>query len=249
MTNYKQFIEQLRSGWTNFSYLSLPGINLANEELSKINLIGSNLRGADLRGANLHGAKLSQSNLEGANLSNVNLSGADLEGATLINANLEGANLSRAILRGANLSNANLRWADLRGSILMLSYLKGANLTRVTADNATVGYYLVPPEKGEYTAYKACSKFIVELLIPETAKRSSATTRKCRAEEALVLGIYHKDRTVATVTEVRSKYDSSFKYHVGETVKVENFDTDRWIECSSGIHHFLTFEEAVNWRY
>lgn len=35
------------------------------------------------------------------------------------------------------------------------------------------------------------------------------------------------------------------KHKVGETVAVDNFEEDRWIECAPGIHFFLTAEEAA----
>ena len=44
--------------------------------------------------------------------------------------------------------------------------------------------------------------------------------------------------------EAKSNYDNSFVYKVGETVEVKDFDENRWNECSTGIHHFITREEA-----
>ena len=86
----------------------------------------------------------------------------------------------------------------------------------------------------------------MELEIPEDAKRVSATTRKCRCNKAKVLRILNRDRTVADITEVRSDYDSSFVYKVGEIVSVDNFNEYRWDEYSTGIHFFINFQEAVN---
>jgi len=48
-------------------------------------------------------------------------------------------------------------------------------------------------------------------------------------------------------TDGFSTYDNSFKYQVGEIVEVENFDEDRWKECSSGIHFFITKQEAIDY--
>ena len=45
--------------------------------------------------------------------------------------------------------------------------------------------------------------------------------------------------------EGRSKHDYTFVYRVGETVEPrEPFDPNRWNECASGIHFFITREEA-----
>ncbi len=81
----------------------------------------------------------------------------------------------------------------------------------------------------------------------EDLKRLSATTRKCRCDKARVLRIFNTDRTVADVTEVKSSYDNNFIYKVGEVVSVDNFDENRWNECSTGIHFFINFQEAVDY--
>ena len=86
----------------------------------------------------------------------------------------------------------------------------------------------------------------MELLITEDAKRSSATTRKCRASKAKVISITNVEST-ETFEQAASQHDRRFVYKVGETVEVENFDTDRWNECSTGIHFFITRQEAMNY--
>lgn len=119
-----------------------------------------------------------------------------------------------------------------------------------------VNYYQACPESGSYVGYKkAFAKakngktldVIVKLEIPADAKRSSAMSRKCRASKAKVLeikSIISKKR----FTTAFSSHDNGFKYKVGETVEpTEPFDTNRWHECTSGIHHFITREEAIRY--
>lgn len=140
--------------------------------------------------------------------------------------NGERANLIGANLRGANLSGANLSWANLSGAVCPICC----------------------PEKGEFTGFKkARDGYIVELRITETAKRSSATGRKCRCSEAVVVNITDLDGKEVEEKTVYSKHDPGFTYTVGETVSVDNFDENRWKECSTGIHFFITREEAVNY--
>ena len=86
----------------------------------------------------------------------------------------------------------------------------------------------------------------MELEIPADALRSSATSRKCRASKAKVISISDVDGNTAGES-VQSNFDSNFVYTVGETVEVQNFDTDRWNECAPGIHHFITRDEAVKY--
>ena len=139
----------------------------------------------------------------------------------------------------ADLSRANLRWANLSGADLSGADLCGAK-------NVPFIPYSCP-DFGMFIGYKKARGYIVELEIPEDAKRLSATTRKCRCNKAKVLRILNTDRTIADITEVKSSYDNSFIYKVGEVVSVDNFDEDRWNECSTGIHFFINFQEAVSY--
>lgn len=207
---------------------------MTQEELNKIlekhkHWLKEDCEGWESMRANLIDANLSGADLRDANLRGADLSGADLRHANLRDANLSGADLSVADLSGADLIDANLRDADLRG-----------------ANNIPFIPYSCP-DFGTFIGYKKASGYIVELEIPEDAKRVSATSRKCRCDKAKVLRILHYDRTVADVTEVASSRDSSFIYKVGEMVSVDNFDEDRWNECSTGIHFFINFQEAVNY--
>ena len=158
------------------------------------------------------------------------------------------ADLFRADLRGADLSGADLRGADLRGADLSGADLRGAkNVNEVNWDHVTAFYAICCPESGAFIGWKKCGKYIVKLRITEDAMRASATTRKCRCSKAEVLAIENMDGTPSEETEVASSYDKSFVYRISETVEVKDFDTDRWKECSTGIHFFITRDEAVRY--
>lgn len=116
-----------------------------------------------------------------------------------------------------------------------------------------MGYYNTCPETGSYIAYKYAlvydrnkhiKEVIVKLQILENAKRSSAGGRKCRASAAKVLSISSIDYKTY-YKKAFSTWRNDFIYEVGKTVKVADFDENRWEECSTGIHHFLTRKEAV----
>ena len=213
--------------------------NLSNADLRGANLRGANLSNADLRCANLRNADLFGANLRGANLFGANLRNADLR-----DADLRCANLSNADLRGANLSNAYLFGANLRGANLSNADLCGASIDQMMWNIYTVFYPLQCPESGSYIGYKKASGLVVELEIPADARRSSATSRKCRASKAKVLSITDINGNPAG-GQVKSNYDPNFVYAIGETVEVTDFDDNRWNECSTGIHHFITRAEAV----
>ena len=193
--------------------------------------------------------ELNHTDLSYANLSYANLSYANLHDAYLSYANLHGVNLSDANLHGANLSDANLSDADLRYADLSGANLRYANLRYANLHGAEEVPYIpmVCPEEGDFIGWKRAGDKIVKLRIPEDALRSSATTRKCRCNKAEVVEIYNIDGTIVDERIVNSSYDSSFTYEVGKTVEVQDFDTNRWEECTRGIHFFINRQEAINY--
>ena len=179
--------------------------------------IGDGGQRADLRGAYL----------QDANLQRADLRGADLRGADLRGADLRGADLQDANLRGSDLRGADLRGADLRGAYLRGSDLRGANLP----------HFQICPETGSFDAWKRVTNTaggtVIKIRIPAKAKRTSSLTgRKCRAEFVKVLK-----------GNGNGKYDGTV-YTEGETVKADSFDPDIRVECTHGIHFYMTKKEA-----
>ena len=226
------------------SCANLSNADLFGADLRCANLSDADLRDADLRCANLSNADLFGANLRGANLSDANLRNADLRCANLRNADLRNADLCRADLSNADLSGADLRCANLRNADLSNADLRRASIDQMMWNIYTVFYPLQCPESGSYIGYKKASGLVVELEIPADARRSSATSRKCRASKAKVLSITDINGNPAG-GQVKSNYDPNFVYAIGETVEVTDFDDNRWNECSTGIHHFITRAEAV----
>ena len=193
----------------------------------RANLFGANLSRADLSGANLFEANLSRANLSGANLSGANLFEANLFEANLFRANLSGADLFEANLSGANLSGAN--------------YIEKAK---------NLFYPIACPEIGAFVGWKKARvktsghECIVKLEITEDAVRSSAAGRKCRCSKATVLEIQDLEGNVLEQAAVSDR-DCNFSYIPGTVVSVLDFDENRWNECSTGIHFYITREEAV----
>ena len=229
--NHQHWLNEDCDGWNNMR------ANLSDEHLD-----GLNLDGASLDGASLDGASLVRASLDGASLVRASLNGASLDGASLVGASLYGASLDGASLDGASLVGASLYRASLDGASL-----DGASLDGVKINECTSFYDLQCPEEGDFIAFKKASGLIVKLRIPAEARRSSATSRKCRAEFADVLEILNTDKTKADVTEVASNYNCEVIYEVGERVTADSWDDNRWNECSHGIHFFMTFAEAVRY--
>ena len=193
------------------------------------NTIKDTVEAAVAARANLGGANLGDADLRGANLRGANLRGADLGGA-----NLRGADLRGADLGGAYLGGADLGGADLRGAKNM-PYIPLA----CPSDGAFIGWKKV---QHEYTGHY----YIIKLEIPADAKRSSATTSKCRCDKAKVLEIFplSKEPQLDTVVNYNN---ATTTYKVGEMVYPDSFDDNRWDECSHGIHFFINRQDAINY--
>ena len=219
-------------------------------------LYGADLSHADLSHAELHGADLSDADLRGADLSDADLRGADLSDADLRGADLSGADLHDANLRYANLRYANLRYANLNCACLHGADLSGADLRDANHVQLSIAKTSILPDECDIIGWKKAyvddtmppKPVIVKLLIPADAQRSNATGRKCRASKARVLDLQDKQgNSLPPDTTAHSGYDTDFTYKKGETIHVEDFDTNRWNECAPGIHFFITRIEAAEY--
>ena len=170
---------------------------------------------------------------------------ADLHGANLSDANLSYADLSYADLHGTDLSGVDLRHADL----------SHADLSDANHVQLSIAKTSILPDEGDIIGWKKAwtdtmppKSVIVKLLIPADAQRSNATGRKCRASTARVLDLQDKQgNSLPSDTTAYSEHDTDFTYKKGETVHVEDFDTNRWNECAPGIHFFITRIEAAEY--
>ena len=221
----------------------------------------ADLRYADLRGANLHGACLYDVDLRDAylgyaDLHGAYLGGANLHGADLGHADLSDANLSDADLSHADLSHADLSGADLSGADLRYADLSHADLSDANHVQLSIAKTSILPDEGDIIGWKKAwtddtmppKSVIVKLLIPADAQRSNATGRKCRASKARVLDLQDKQgNSLPSDTTAYSGHDTDFTYKKGETIHVEDFDTNRWKECVPGIHFFITRIEAAEY--
>jgi hypothetical protein len=100
--------------------------------------------------------------------------------------------------------------------------------------------------EGNVIGWKKCrAGKIVRLLIPTDARRSSAFSRKCRAEFVRVLDVFDGDKP--STEPAISSYSQATVYEVGKIVRCDQWDEDFANECSGGIHFFITRLEAENY--
>ena len=267
--NHQHYLNKDIDGWesmkADLSDKNLSGLDLRNANLIEADLSNASLSNSNLRNANLNNANLREANLYGANLSYVDLrdadlrkadlrdadlNNADLRDADLNNACLRYANLRKTALRNVDLSETDMYEADLKEANLFGSDLKNTNIVcAVINEDTKIDYPITCPETGSFIGYKkAVSGKIVKLQICEDAKRSSATTKKCRCSKALVLAIENIDESDSGLQGIASIYDPSFIYRVGEIAEVFDFDDNRWDECAPGIHFFMDRQDAVEYE-
>ena len=138
---------------------------------------------------------------------------------------LEKAVNTGADLTGANLTGAYLTDADLR---------KIQSITRIC------------PEDGSFIGYKKASNCVVKLEIPAEAKRHNYIGgRKCRCEFAKVIEI--RNSKGHKIKEAIGDWSNKAVYRTGEMVYPDSYDPNPLVECSNGIHFFVSHQEAKDW--
>lgn len=152
--------------------------------------------------------------------------------------------LLEAIKSSAYLSGADLSEADLSGADLSGAYLRGADLSE--AKNLPYIPFACPSD-GAFIGWKKVDGKLVKLLIPEDARRCSATSQKCRCDKAQVLAITDTDGNNPIDEVLNTSQDADLLYKVGETVYPDEFTDNRWDECSHGIHFFINKQDAINY--
>ncbi|WP_256183603.1 pentapeptide repeat-containing protein [Extibacter muris] len=203
------------------------------------------LENMDLSGWDLHNINFNKSDIRNVNLDKANMSYLKADNALFGGSTFRGTNLSGAYLHSADLRGCDLTGADIRGADLFASALERADLTDIRTDRDTKHYHLYCPEKGPFIGWKVCfGRRIVQLLVPEDARRISGTTNEVKCDKAKVLTIKSVDYR-ESYKEAHSYVDEDFVYRTGEMVYADNFNPDRFLDSAGGIHIWLTREEAI----
>lgn len=242
--------------------ISVDEQSIETEETSQADFRGCDIYGADFEQADLRFAIFDGAALLNPNFHLANLQNASFEHSSLYHAKFEGAELWHTNFGGSKLTNSDFTHSYLCGAIFGDALLdnvcfKNASLDGVREFNLAINAPFIPmacPDEGSFIGWKiahtANGSCIIKLLIPETAKRSSAGGRKCRCDIAKVLDIQDlSGKSLPKNTIAFSNMYPDFAYRVGKTVRPANgnFDENRWDECSYGIHFFINRQEAVEY--
>lgn len=255
---------------TNLQGMSFTNVNLSGANFESANLYLTKFHNVTLNNANMSKALMAFAYFNKCRLRKVDFSYALLPRVTFMDhCDISYADFSHTELNYSYFANTNCLKTkftysslcyihfydcDLIGTDFDHSCLKDLSLESTTLKDA-INIPYIPmacPETGGFIGWKTCNsdygRVIVKLYIPENARRSSGTGRKCRADMAEVLEIQALDGTPLNNVIARSFQNYSFYYIKGTVVTpAKDFCEDRYEECSSGIHFFLNREEAVNY--
>jgi hypothetical protein len=145
-------------------------------------------------------------------LINADFSRHDLSGIVLNSENLEGVNFSNCCLYGTSLERTFLHGADFTGAKIDFASFDHAcvQVTKGLNDRP-----MACPADGEFVAWKKVigitddghwKSTLIKLLVPSGAKRSSATSNKCRCSKAKVLEI----KEIYTENNIRSIINNNY---------------------------------------
>nr|DAT41168.1 MAG TPA: pentapeptide repeat protein [Caudoviricetes sp.] len=230
--------------------------DFANMDLRGVDFKGQNLTGTNFKGADLEGACFIDTVLVSANFEGANLKKADFSCVNAWSANFNETNCKDTVFLSANLTEASFEGADLDGASFAQANLTDANLQDtniVTAEfDNTVGIYPVCPEEGEFTGWtigedEDCNKYLVKIILPWFALRSSGTTRKCRTNILYTVSITPigeslEDGECPDSMKIKHR-DTELCLH--KPSFDDNFETDRFKTSSTDLYFWISKEEAL----
>lgn len=247
--------------------------NLINVYFDKVDLSLADFSNSYISDAKFSNSNFFYSNFSFTHIKKIVIEKCNFSYSTFMEAEFQNSNITDTIFSSCNFNqlifymscfkNSTISKTNMADSSLIESvfYKTSINYTNfsgskinntefscINYDETTAFFAQSCPEKGSFIGFKKCGKYIVELQITEDAKRSSATSRKCRCSKAKVLSITNLNGSDSGLSKISSNRDSKFIYKIGETVEVKDFDENRWNECSTGIHFFITRDEAVRYQ-
>lgn len=223
------------------------------------NFIDENMLYLHLTGAVFSGCFFADTNFGGSHFS-----GCVFRGCTFMDCNFSGV-----VFTTQNVfMNCRMYDCDMRnsGGLQRVVFIGDGNSNIEEGITDTENLPINCPSTGGFIAWKKClviedasspdtyeGEAIVKLYIPARAKRTTGlnTSHKCRASEAKVLGFYDRNGKTLKLKEtsqVFSAYDRDFVYRIGETVKTKYAFDEKRVTCGSGIHFFLDFKAAVEYK-
>jgi len=178
-----------------------------------------------------------------ANFRSADFSYANFRSADFSSADFRYADFSSADFRSVDFSSADFRSADFSSADFSSADFSSADF------RSAIFNYRITPEVGKFIGWKKTQNKIIKLEI-QNAKNVSGglVSRKLRTDKVKVLQIQTLDGKKCNDKNIPSDYNSNFIYIVGQIAIEPDFIKNDLIECSNGIHFFLTRDEAVKYN-
>jgi hypothetical protein len=235
------------------------------------------LRNADLSGMDLRNFYLDGIDLSDTNFSNTIMANGSLQNCKLVDTLFDSAYINSFDFSDTDLSESSWRGTIVIGcwfnntvcSKNMLSRAAQVVGLRISSQSPLYAPFVIQrqiiPTEGSFTAFKAVTNehgygSIAKLEILADAQRvCNNNSRKCRASAVKVLAFLDLEGNELPITKAKPMThpwnypngilgdEDYYFYQLGEISYADAFDSDPNDECTSGIHFFLTFEEAVQW--
>lgn len=202
---------------------------------------------------------LSYADFSGQDLKHTIFGYCDLSHATFYHSDLRGSFFHRCNLNTTNFSKVDLsnstidKWEKVEEDNIEHTDFTNVRLSYSYCNKRLFdfAYPTIVPTHGSFIGWKKCrtedNDVIVKLLIPEDAERCGGIARKCRTNKAVILDIQDFDGNSLPNTIATSIYNPDFKYKIGETIIIDNYDPNPHETCAPGIHFFITRHEAINY--
>lgn len=196
-------------------------VSMRNCELAGLEIMNSNVRGWGLLGCKVQSFKA-----EFSNLAVFHFRDCTIECTSFYGINFALSRFNNVHLNSVDFTETNL---------------KDCEFTDVTSVDVKLPEFQIPQDC-DLIGWKSTDGGVLKILVPADAKRTASVVgRKCRAERVKVIG------GARDGWDYISRWDGTTVYRNGETVVSDSYDPDPLVECTHGIHFFLTREEAENW--
>lgn len=189
-----------------------------------------------------------------SSFSYIRFTGCKMENAKFVRNSIRNSDFIMSMMNGAEFNSTLIMESEFHTCELELQIVKSP-FERTKIENCKLGERFLErlnflPD-GEFVAYKNTRQGVVKLLIPADADRVFSTIlRKCRASKAIVLELPEGcPEDSMGVPYAESMWNAEFHYEVGQTMEPwQPFDPTPLLDCTSGIHFFLTRAEAADFE-
>ena len=228
--------------------------------------------------AYLSGESKEKPDFKGIDISNMIFSGEDFSEADLSGADCRGTHFNKCKFFGTNFTGARLSGAEFYICKMDMDNEHECYIPKFIFDNkirADFNFYFetshrrgcpITPDSGSFNVFNICDYVEMKdtflgykILYVGENKYAVATLRispddkviafengKCRCARAFVVSI--DDGIKSYQSGVSPIHVNICRYNVGEYVTADYFNDDWLIECSHGIHFFLTRKEAEEYK-